>query len=441
MQTVSLSAPSSICADTGSTHTLIRKSDAPYFTLSQSPLHVLLPNGHTIKSIGSCLFYVPNLPQPISGHVLPDDVLNTSLLSIAQLCEMGCVATFTGTNVIITQDNNKVLCGTKLPTSNLWTISLALPIQAFTAAAAHTRSNDADFVRFTHAALGSPSLSTFAKAVRRGYLHLYPRLTSHILSAYPPLSIATAQGHLDQHRQGQQSTKTPIQIFDSDDSSDSDSPPDNILDKPPVTQDQAYTQIVLISDTLHSDLTGRFPVISHTGAQYIFVSILDGYIHVETMKSRHHADYIAAYKKTLNFFARLGRRPAFQRLDNETSGALEAFAISSNIDIQYCPPHNHRSLKAERAIRTFKNHFIATLCTVAPEFPLQLWDELLLQVEICLNHLIPYSSNPSVSAYAGIHGGAFDFASVVGPAIPGLRAVPDLVPIHPILPPTVHIHL
>ena len=30
---------------------------------------------------------------------------------------------------------------------------------------------------------------------------------------------------------------------------------------------------------------------------------------------------------------------------------------------------------------------------------------------------------------------------VVGPAIPGLRAVLDLVPIHPILPPTVHIHL
>ena len=45
----------------------------------------------------------------------------------------------------------------------------------------------------------------------------------------------------------------------------------------------AYTQIVLISDTLHSNLTGRFPVISHTGAQYIFVSVLDGYIHVETM--------------------------------------------------------------------------------------------------------------------------------------------------------------
>ena len=30
--------------------------------------------------------------------------------------------------------------------------------------------------------------------------------------------------------------------------------------------------------------------------------------------------------------------------------------------------------------------------------------------------------------------------AVVVPGIPGLRAVPDLVTIHPILPPTVHIH-
>jgi hypothetical protein len=33
-----------------------------------------------------------------------------------------------------------------------------------------------------------------------------------------------------------------------------------------------------------------------------------------------------------------------------------------------------------------------------------------------------------------------DVEVVVVPGIPGLRAVPDLVTIHPILPPTVHIH-
>ena len=141
-----------------------------------------------------------------------------------------------------------------------------------------------------------------------------------------------------------------------------------------------------MSDTLHLDLTGRFPVPSHNGAQYIFVSVLDGYIHVETMRTRPHTKYITAYKKTLNFFAHLGRKPAFQRLDNETSGPLETFALENNISIHYNRPHTHRSLKAERAIRTLKNHFIFTLCTAAPEFPMALWDELLPQAEICLNH-------------------------------------------------------
>ena len=73
----------------------------------------------------------------------------------------------------------------------------------------------------------------------------------------------------------------------------------------------AYTQLVLMSGTLHSDLTGRFLVTSHKGAQYLFVSVSDGCIHVETMKTRHHTYYVAAYKETLIFSTHLGRRPAF----------------------------------------------------------------------------------------------------------------------------------
>ena len=129
----------------------------------------------------------------------------------------------------------------------------------------------------------------------------------------------------------------------------------------------------------------------------MLVSVLDGYIHVEPMKTRHHHEYVSAYNRTLSFFARCARRPSAQRQDNKTSGPLEAFAIDNNIAIQYCPPHTHRSLKAERAIRTFKNHFIATLCTAAPDFPLTLWDDMLSQIEICLNHLLPYAPNTSVS--------------------------------------------
>ena len=277
---------------------------------------------------------MPNPPRALSSHVFLDDALNTSLLLIAQLCGMGCVATFNHTTVHVINDNLTVLCSIEVPASNLWTIPLPKHTDQPFAAATHALSTDAEFVRFTHAALSSPSLSTLAKAVRRGYLHLYPRLTFTILSTYPPLSIATAQGHLDQHRKGQHSTKTPIIIFDSDSDSDIGPLSDDTSDTCNSPSNLAYTKIVIISNTLHSDLTGRFPLISTTGAKDIFVSVLDGYIHVETMKTRHHTGYVAAYKKTLNFYARLGRRPSLQRLDNQTSGHLEAFAISSDITVQ-----------------------------------------------------------------------------------------------------------
>ena len=51
------------------------------------------------------------------------------------------------------------------------------------------------------------------------------------------------------------------------------------------------------------------------------------------------------------------------------------------------------------------------MCTDADDLPLGLWDELLPQAELCLNHLIPYPSNTTISAYAGLHSGAFDFAA------------------------------
>ena len=58
-----------------------------------------------------------------------------------------------------------------------------------------------------------------------------------------------------------------------------------------------------------------------------------------------------------------------------------------NIDYQKVPPHVHRRNAAKRAIRTFKNHFIAGLCSLDKKFPIHLWDKLLEQAEITLNLL------------------------------------------------------
>jgi hypothetical protein len=79
-----------------------------------------------------------------------------------------------------------------------------------------------------------------------------------------------------------------------------------------------------------------------------------------------------------------------------------------NIDFQLAPPQVHRRNAAERAIRTFKNHFIARLCSTNRDFPLNLWDKVLPQCLITLNLLRRSRINPQLSAQAHMHG-TFDF--------------------------------
>jgi hypothetical protein len=59
----------------------------------------------------------------------------------------------------------------------------------------------------------------------------------------------------------------------------------------------------------------------------------------------------------------------------------------SNIKYQLAAPGQHRINAAKRAIRTFKNHFIAGLCIVDDNFPINLWDRLLPQALVTINLL------------------------------------------------------
>ena len=80
----------------------------------------------------------------------------------------------------------------------------------------------------------------------------------------------------------------------------------------------------------------------------------------------------------------------------------------NDIVFQLVPPHLHRANAAERAIRTWKNHFISILCGLDPLFPLQLWDKLIDQVNLTLNLLRPSRLNPKMAAEAMLNG-PFDF--------------------------------
>jgi hypothetical protein len=68
------------------------------------------------------------------------------------------------------------------------------------------------------------------------------------------------------------------------------------------------------------------------------------------------------------------------------------------------PPGNHRRNQAERAIQTFKAHFIAILAGVDDKFPLSLWCHLLEPLELTLNLLCQLKGAPKISAFAHMHG-------------------------------------
>ena len=85
-------------------------------------------------------------------------------------------------------------------------------------------------------------------------------------------------------------------------------------------------------------------------------------------------------------------------------------------------PSNHRVNAAERAIQTFKNHFISGLSSSDTDWPLQLWDQLTRQAVTTLNILLKSIMDPSKSAFDQLNGHKYDWnAHMMAP--PGTRAV------------------
>ena len=68
-----------------------------------------------------------------------------------------------------------------------------------------------------------------------------------------------------------------------------------------------------------------------------------------------------------------------QILDNEASKAYKQTITSDwGIEFQLVLPHVHHRNAAERAICTFKAHFLSILAGVAEDFPKHCWDLILM---------------------------------------------------------------
>jgi hypothetical protein len=164
--------------------------------------------------------------------------------------------------------------------------------------------------------------------------------------------------------------------------------------------------VIFDQGQLYIDLTGKFPVRSSKGNSYVMVCyIYDcNYIKVIPMKSRSDSEWVKAYASVHQDLTVKGFKPKLQTLNNEAFVALKNFFTEHDVDCQLVPPHCHRRNAAERAIRTFKEHFVAGLSSVDPSFTLRLWDRLLPQAQITLNLLRTSRLHPQLSAAAHFHG-------------------------------------
>ncbi len=115
-------------------------------------------------------------------------------------------------------------------------------------------------------------------------------------------------------------------------------------------------------------------------------------------------EFIEAFQKKVMYLTEKGFKPNFNVIDNIILAKVQSFLKEQQMKIQIVEPHNHCVNAAERAIQTFKDHFIASLCPVDKAFPIQLWDQLLEQAQDSLNMLRTSQTNPKLSAYQVLEG-------------------------------------
>ena len=99
-----------LLADTGCTsHFLTEHAHLPQ--QPAPPLHVKLPNGEIMTSAGTMQLPIPStLESAQKAHIFPA-LTSANLLSIGQLCDDKCTATFTKEQLKITKNNNIILEG------------------------------------------------------------------------------------------------------------------------------------------------------------------------------------------------------------------------------------------------------------------------------------------------------------------------------------------
>jgi hypothetical protein len=390
---------------------------------------------------------IPALPKAARHIYIVPELGSKTLLSVSQLCQADCQVIFHEKAVTVHYKGKVVLKGAMTDGSKLWQMEIptAIENERYLAANAAIHFNTAaEIVKFMHAAMGYPTLTTLHKALANGWVQGLPGLTQQTLRNYPPFSGATIKGHMTQIRKNVRSTKdlktksegktkiphsqigqnpnhahnAPRDVptsshNDPDERANSERQSDNQTDDEDDNDcgnKRSQATIFRPPQKAHSDQTGEFVCQSTAKNKYVYLlyDYASNHIFAEPIQSTLDADITRAFDVVIKKLKAAGNMPENHMLDNQC-GKLQIAALEKHgIKFQIVPPGMHRRNAAERAIRTFKDHFISILCRTDSTFPLKIWDKLIPQATLTLNLMRMSRMDPKKSAYAQIYG-PFDY--------------------------------
>ena len=345
------------------------------------------------------------------------------LISVCQLCDNDLEVTFRRHHVTVNDPTGRELIrGHRDPLSSLWLMPLSdTPVTQLPPSTQQHPSPQANsayeqqavpkLMEFLHGCLNYPPRSTLLNAISQNYLPSLPGLTALRVRKYLPKSEHTTMGHMHLLRKGLRPTskgdpfEPPIDPPTEDSTEPPLPPPRQPLDR---TRNLGFFCVPFteLKNLICADLPGRFPITSERGHKYVYLmyDFDSNYIQGLPIKSRKTENIIEAFETCVSVLVKAGFTPRVLRLDNEISKTLIEAIETRKLQYQLAAPGDHRLNPAERAIQTFKNHFITGLNGVHPTYPKNCWDLLLPQSFMTLNMMRPSRFNPLISAWTQVHG-------------------------------------
>ena len=171
---------------------------------------------------------------------------------------------------------------------------------------------------FYHGALCSPSLPTLIRAINNDHFLTWPGIKKLNFRLNIVDTQAMDFGHLDQHRQNLQSTKS------SNMKHNQDTNPEGTHSHKKTYETLNMVMPFTAKELTYGDLTGAFPYTSTRGSKYIFVmyDVDSNAILVQPLKSKGAHEIKKAWRHLTDRLTLYGHKLKHYILDNECSQDL-----------------------------------------------------------------------------------------------------------------------